>query len=205
MPDSTPSPADLTPGQEWMRDQTAAAVARFDASIPPLYRPPVPMPAEVAAWAALGRRARGLAIVGKIGRGKTHLAWHAARAWLHAWIADPDWHGNPQVVAHRATELLDRMRPDTRTDPYLTIERAKNCDLLFLDDLAAARPNAWTQERFYEIVDDRYIKALPILLTADVPPAKFVDWLGPRTAPRLGEMCTISFLDGPDRRLAAAR
>ncbi|MBQ1164392.1 WhiB family transcriptional regulator, partial [Streptomyces sp. A73] len=35
---------------------------------------------------------------------------------------------------------------------------AQTCGLLYLDDLAAARvsPSGWTQERLYEIFDERY-------------------------------------------------
>lgn len=196
------SPADTHDAeQEWLRDRANALLARVDAVTPSLYRRPIPIPDHVHGWAN-GQHRGGLAIVGPMGRGKTHLAWQAARLWVTARIAHP---GMPNVIAYRATELFDALRPDAPTNPYTVLERAKTAGLFILDDAAAAKPSVWTQERLYELVDERYAEQRPLLLTADVPPNKLGEWVGPRVASRLTEMCTVQVLDGPDHRVGGAQ
>lgn len=196
------SPADNHDAdQEWLRDRAAAFLARVDATTPALYRRPVPIPDSVQNWAK-GRTTTGLAIVGPMGRGKTHLAWQAARHWVTARVAKP---GIPSVLAYRATELFDKLRPDAATNPYTVLEEAKTVGLFILDDVAAAKPTVWTQERLYELIDERYTEQRPLLITADVPPKKLGEWVGPRVASRLTEMCSVQVLDGPDFRTAVAR
>ncbi|MBQ1165382.1 ATP-binding protein, partial [Streptomyces sp. A73] len=75
-----------------------------------------------------------------------------------------------------------------------------------LDDLAAARvsPSGWTQERLYEIFDERYTNQRPVHITCDVLPNQLADVVGDRVASRLAEMCRggIHLMRGADRRLA---
>ena len=196
------SPADNHEAdQEWLRDRADAFLARIDAATPALYRRPVPVPAAVQSWAD-GQTTTGLAIVGLMGRGKTHLAWQAARQWVSSRVAQP---GIPSVITYRATELFDKLRPDAPTNPYTVLEQAKTVGLFILDDVAAAKPTVWTQERLYELIDERYTEQRPLLITADVPPKKLDQWVGPRVASRLTEMCSVQVLDGPDHRAAVAR
>ncbi|MEU1071866.1 MULTISPECIES: DnaA/Hda family protein [unclassified Streptomyces] len=200
------SPASFDPADEqWLRDRSAAALARIDTATPARYRRAVPVPDTTALWAKNGFDAAGLAIVGPMGRGKTHLAWQAAKLWAAACLADPACRYLPTVTAHRATELFDALRPDAPASPYTVLEAAKTCGLFILDDVAAAKPTMWTQERLYELIDERYVEERPILITADVPPSKLADWTGPRVASRLTEMCTVQVLDGTDHRQAGQR
>lgn len=195
------SPADHHDAdQEWARDRANALLARVDAATPALYRRSVPIPAQARDWAH-GRRT-GLAIVGLMGRGKTHLAWQTARLWVSAHTHQT---GMPNVIAYRATELFDALRPDAPTNPYTVLEKAKTAALFLLDDAAAAKPSVWTQERLYELIDERYAQQRPLLITADVPPSKLGEWVGPRVASRLTEMCTVQVLDGPDHRIGAGQ
>lgn len=184
----------------WHRERAAAALARIDAATPARYRQPVPIPATALQWANKGRAAESLALVGPMGRGKTHLAWQAAKTWASAVLANPAERHLPAVVAWRATELFDALRPDAAANPYKVLDAAKTAGLLILDDVAAAKPSAWTQERLYELIDERYVEQRPLLLTADVPPTALGDWVGPRVASRLTEMCAVQVLDGPDHR-----
>ncbi|MEV8523203.1 ATP-binding protein [Streptomyces sp. NPDC052000] len=191
--------------EQWHRDRTAAALARIDAATPARYQRDIDIPAVTLKWANQGQDAAGLAIVGPMGRGKTHLAWKTARLWAAACLAAPVCRTLPTVVVHRATELFDALRPDAPVSPYTILERAKTCGLFILDDVAAAKPSVWTQERLYELIDERYVEQRPVLITADVPPSKLADWTGPRVASRLTEMCTVQVLDGVDHRLGGRR
>lgn len=192
-----------TDQQEWLGDVREDAVTRFDARIPKLYRQPIPLPAEIEQWAAAGRTVPGsLFITGPIGAGKTHTAWTAARSWLAACF-DRDFSGNPVIAVHRSTGLFDALRPEA-DDARGVQKAAQEADLLFIDDLAAARvsPTGWTQERLYEIFDERYIQQRPVIITCDVLPNQLEPVVGPRVASRLAEMCRgrVLFVGGNDRR-----
>ncbi|MDJ0342214.1 DnaA/Hda family protein [Streptomyces sp. H10-C2] len=191
--------------QAWLRERAEAALGRIDAATPARYRSTIDVPAPISQWASLGFKADGLAIVGRMGRGKTHLAWQAAKLWATACLNESLINGMPTLVAHRATELFDALRPDSPQNPYAVLKAAKAAGLLILDDVAAARPSEWTQERLYELVDERYVQELPLLITADVPPNALAEFVGPRVASRLTEMCTVHVVDGPDFRRAGAR
>jgi DNA replication protein DnaC len=185
---------------EWLADVAAAALARIDGATPVRYREPIPVPAVTRAWADGTSATEALAIVGPMGRGKTHLAWRTARLWITSQTQRPDFGKLPTFVAHRATELFDKLRPDAPDNPYAILDKAKTASLLLIDDVAAAKPSVWTQERLYELIDERYVQRRPIILTCDVPPAALGEWVGPRVASRLTEMSTVQVLDGPDHR-----
>lgn len=185
---------------EWLRERAAAALARIDTATPIRYRRPIPIPDTTRAWADGTRTTDALAIVGPMGRGKTHLAWHAARLWAASRLDREDCRDIPTLVAHRATELFDRLRPDAPDSPYDVLDKAKAAGLLVIDDVAAAKPSVWTQERLYELIDERYIQQRPLIITSDVPPAALGEWVGPRVASRLTEMSIVQVLNGPDHR-----
>lgn len=193
----------ITDQDEWLAEQREAALARFDIRIPKLYQQPVDLPDAAATWATAGRATPGsLFITGPIGAGKTHTAWTAARIWLAASFAHA-FTGNPVIAAYRSTELFDALRPEA-DDARRTQQTAQKADLLFIDDLAAARvsPAGWTQERLYEIFDERYVQQRPVIITCDVLPSTLEPIVGPRVASRLAEMCRdrVLFLGGNDRR-----
>ena len=195
--------ASTPPDPEWLTERTAAALRRVDAATPVRYRSAIPIPPVARAWADGTATSDALAIVGPMGRGKTHLAWHVARTWIeHATHTSNEF---PTLVAHRTTELFDMLRPDAPDSPYALLKQAKTASLLIIDDVAAAKPSAWTQERLYELVDERYVQQRPLIITSDVPPAALGEWVGARVASRLTEMSTIQVLDGPDHRTGGAR
>lgn len=205
MPSSSDEP---TIQQLWLQDRRDDAFARLASRTPALYAEPIELPAPVAAWAAAGRKApSGLFLTGPIGVGKTHTAWTAAHAWLAACFNGP-YRGNPTLSIWRSTSLFDALRPEAQ-DPRGVTKAAQEADLLFIDDLAAARvsPTGWTQERLYEIFDERYTKLRPTLITCDVLPKDLGDIVGPRVSSRLAEMCAdrIEFIAGRDRRKQSAR
>jgi len=173
---------------------------------PPRFRGPVPVPAEVREWASAGslEGRSGLYIEGRVGTGKTHLAWAALALWCeeagvtpHA--GNPDSPARrPNVVCTRMTDLLDSLRPGE--DGTLRVTDCQMAALLFLDDVGAEKSSEWTQERIYSVVDHRYAHCLPLIITSNVPAADLADYVGQRTASRLAEMCTVIPLDGEDRR-----
>jgi len=187
----------------WLAERRTRTLTQFDTRIPALYREPVELPLPAYAWAlGTGSAPASLFLTGRVGVGKTHTAWHAARQWL-AHRADGDGPGVPVIQTWRSTAFFDALRPDAG-NPRDVTKAAQECDLLYLDDLAAARvsPSGWTQERLYELFDERYVNQRPVLITCDVLPGQLSPVVGERVASRLAEMCAggVHLMRGPDRR-----
>lgn len=193
---------------ECARERILAAVGSF---IPPRFRDQVPVPVEVSAWAARGAGAQGLYLTGPVGTGKTHAAWMAVAQWCAATSIVPrsaaaespyGLRSGPTVVFTRMTDLLDDLRPGT--DSTQRVRDCQKAGLLVLDDLGAEKASEWTQERLYSVIDDRYARCQPLIVTSNLPPLKLAEQTGKRTASRLAEMCLVVPMTGTDRRMPAA-
>jgi DNA replication protein DnaC len=196
----------LTPRQSWIAERRDAAVATFTAKIPGIYQAGIELEPAVAAWAAGRSDCPSLFLTGPIGVGKTHSAWQATRQWVHTQFGG-EYRGTPVVEIFRSTALFDALRPDAQENSTRAlVKHLQKVDLLFIDDLAAARPSAWTQERLFEIFDERYINRRPVIITCDVLPSALAEVTGDRVRSRLAEMCRggVVLLQGADRRRGAA-
>ena len=123
-----------------------------------------------------------LTFAGEPGTGKTHLAiaitWH----WLECATG---------VVAYWQVEVfLDGLREgyaqaqaNKDDGTYVTLNFAKKCSLLVLDDLGAEKATDWSTAKLDEIIDHRYLHQLATVVTLNVQPAA----LPPRLADRLLE------------------
>lgn len=205
MPSS--SADDLSLRDEWLQMRSHAALERFDERTPLIYRQCIGLHEDVQQWIA-GWGGGSLFIAGAIGVGKTHTAWQTCRRWLEAWYAPTrPWHGGPDLRTFRSTALFDALRPDGPDEVRRTlVKELQDCDLLFIDDLAAAKASTWTQERLFEIFDERYINRRPVIITCDVLPNQLSEVTGPRVSSRLAEMCgdSVVLLEGDDRRTGVA-
>lgn len=196
----------LSPRQSWIAERRDAAVATFTAKIPGIYQADIELEADVAAWATGRSDCPSLFLTGPIGVGKTHSAWQATRQWVHTQFG-AHYRGTPVVESWRSTALFDALRPDADGNSgRAMVKHLQRVDLLFIDDLAAARPSSWTQERLFEIFDERYINRRPVLVTCDVLPSALAEVTGDRVRSRLAEMCRggVVLLQGADRRRSAA-
>lgn len=198
---------ELSPRDSVLHERRTTALSRFDDRIPVIYRQPIDLTDDVAKWIA-GRGGPSLFLTGPIGIGKTHTAWQTCRRWLAAQYAPGEpWQGTPIIQTWRSTALFDALRPDAPDGEGRTLLRdLQRCGLLFIDDLAAARASTWTQERLFELFDERYINRRPVIITCDVLPNSLSEVTGPRVASRLAEMCrgSVVLLAGVDRRKETA-
>ncbi|MFD3568490.1 DnaA ATPase domain-containing protein [Streptomyces sp. NPDC058667] len=185
-----------------------AATAAFTQATPVIYRPEIAIHPQAASWADQTDTApASLFLTGPIGVGKTHTAWQSARRWLAAHIIRTG--RKPRIETWRSTSLFDALRPDSHDwDVRALTRQLQQADLLYVDDLAAARvsPTGWTQERLYEIFDERYINSRPCLVTCDVLPGATGNIVGDRVQSRLREMFRggVLLLEGTDRRAGGA-
>ncbi|MGW6946136.1 DnaA ATPase domain-containing protein [Streptomyces xanthophaeus] len=196
---------DENPMESWIDERRTETLAAYDEKIPSIYRRPIDLHHTAKAWADGGPKAPlSLFLTGSIGVGKTHTAWQSSRRWISRQFQGT-YRGNPIVQAWRSTQLFDALRADSGGGiPKVLMHLLQTADLLYIDDLAAARvsPTGWTQERLYEIFDERYINNLPVLITCDVTPDKISHIVGDRVCSRLAEMCRdgVVLLTGADRR-----
>ncbi|MFD6656860.1 MULTISPECIES: DnaA ATPase domain-containing protein [Streptomyces] len=193
--------------KEWLQQRTNGALSRFHDTTPLIYRKRIDVPKEVTDWVA-GWGSSSLFLTGHIGVGKTHTAWETCRLWLKAFYGpERPWNGAANIYTYRSTALFDALRPDGPDEVRRTlIKTLQDADLVFVDDLAAPKVTEWTQERLFEIFDERYIQQRPVIITSDVLPSDLGPVTGPRVASRLGEMCrdSVVWLEGDDRRRGEA-
>jgi hypothetical protein len=158
--------------------------------IPPVFKHALPLLSDVAHWVedfmagddALGDR-HSLALVGRPGCGKTHAAWQVIKEILGR--------GHDKFTYKKAAKLLAELQPrsgSTSSDEERIAELV-DIDLLVIDDLGAHKLTEWREEKIQQIVDGRWEKRHPLIITTNIPAARFSEHFGGRTGSRLGGMC----------------
>lgn len=111
-----------------------------------------------------------LVLIGPVGTGKTHLLMAVGNAALDADI--------PTLFAP-VPDLLDYVRQTFDPQSHLSydqfFERLKSIDLLLLDDLGAEASTPWANEKLFQLLNTRYVKRLPTMLTLNNRPWTFLD------------------------------
>jgi hypothetical protein len=107
------------------------------------------------------------------------------------------------AVAVTVPALLDGLRPGRA--PVEELSACEDARLLLLDDLAAERATDWTAETLYRLIDARYARRLPTIITTNATGAMIRENLGDRIASRLNGLGPVVSwpADAPDRRLPA--
>lgn len=140
------------------------------------------------ARACAGReQSRGLLLQGEVGCGKTHLAAAAINLTL-------ELGGDAMFLV--VPEFLDQLRYSYRReneglDESELIARTYKVPLLVLDDLGAHNYSEWVCNKLFTIVNHRYNRGLPCLITSNLDLKQLDDTIGGRTASRIVEMCRI--------------
>jgi DNA replication protein DnaC len=148
--------------------------------------------ATARAAIALGRgQIDGIVIRGPVGTGKTHEAVAAFRYLVER-------RGMVPAIAVAVPALLDGLRPGR--EPVESLSACESARLLLLDDLAAERATDWTAETLYRLIDARYARKLPTIVTTIATGELIRANLGDRIASRLNGLGMVVTLDGPDRR-----
>lgn len=190
-------------------EQARLALDYADAHIPARYADAVADDGAIAAWAdqiiagtladsadhviAAVRKGPSLLIVGPTGVGKTHQAYGALRRIAAAGV-------RAKWVAVSAADLYARLRPRHGVDAEAEFRLFADAPLLLVDDLGAAKYSEWVEEVTGRLVNWRYERLFPTIITSNVPPKELGEALGERVASRLAEMTDRVTLTGHDRR-----
>lgn len=165
-----------------------AFILKFRDSTPP---PRSPDAAWRVARAYADNPEGWLILHGAFGTGKTHLAVAIANERLAR--------GEPAVFIV-VPDLLDHLRSTFSPNSEVTydelFETVRNTPLLILDDLGTQTSTAWAQEKLYQILNHRYNKGLPTVVTTNLSP----DDIEPRLRSRIGDsqlskLCEIRDID----------
>ena len=210
LPDPGPGDAE----REHWRRQAVAANASYLRAIPGRYADAACDHPTVAAWVAelvataearpnpwvepVIRSGPSLLLAGVVGVGKTHQACGALRALLTSGV-------RCRGVLVTAADLYAEMRPRHGVDSEAVFWEYADAGVLALDDLGAAKGSEWTEEINYRLINHRYQRNLPTLVTTNRKPSELRDVFGARVMSRLAEMSRTVVLTGGDRRTRGAR
>lgn len=190
----------------WHRRQRAEyALTRWRTATPPRFRDAEATLPEVAAWAdhALSDNAAAgaLLLTGPTGTGKTHQAYGALRR-----VAA----GAPEkfeLIGVNSADMYGSLRPSQVAGAAeRELRRLSEVQFLLLDDLGTAKTTEWTEEITYRLINYRYNRCLPTVITSNLPARNdqgpdLTDFVGGRVASRLAEMVTTLVpMVGIDRR-----
>lgn len=185
-----------------------ARLQQTDARIPPRYRDARATHPTVLEWlrevvaqatpANPGARPQvttgpSLLMAGVTGAGKTHQAYGALRGLIQAGVA-------VRWEATTAADLYAGLRPHAGNDAERILTRVARVPVLVLDDLGAARTSEWVEEITYRLINQRYNRMLPTLVTTNLAIGELRAALGDRVASRLAEMTERATFEPVDRR-----
>lgn len=146
----------------------------------------------------------GLMMSGTKGTGKTHLAAAITINLINRGIP---------VIMNTMIKLLGKIKEtydgDLKETETSLIDLYSTVDLLVIDDLGKERPNEWTLEKLYTIVNNRYENLLPIVVTTNYDIDRLITRLTIKNnietaeaiVSRLNEMCVGVKMSWEDWRL----
>ena len=146
----------------------------------------------------------GFIITGTKGTGKTHIA---------AAIANDLLNRGTSVICMTERNLFDKIRRtysrEEQSDESAVRGIYERVPLLIIDDLGKEKASEWTLATLYAIIDGRYDRAMPLIITTNYDTKSLVEKLTPAgtdkttaeaIVDRLNEMCKTIMMSGPSWR-----
>lgn len=136
-------------------------------------------------------KGESLLLVGNPGTGKTHLAAAATNYIVKE-------HGIP-VKFGNFLELLENMKKSFGSAEDVGKELIE-VPLLVIDDLGKERQSEWSLSVLYRVINGRYEKYAPVIITTNETLSSLRNNVGEATFSRLIEMCEGITMNGQDYR-----
>lgn len=108
-------------------------------------------------------RSTGLLYTGPPGTGKTHLAVSVLKALIERYRV----RGRFVNFSHLVYELQSTFDPSTAETRRQILDPITRAEVLVLDELGATKPTDWVQDQLYLIINERYVRDLPTLMTTN--------------------------------------
>lgn len=179
--------------EQWLTEDRERRLTQFRTKRPAAFATRGRLDERVHAWLETfaGGQARTLVLGGATGTGKSWSAWKAVETLLVN-----GWRGGWEIVG--AYELSRLIAPPVDED---RLDRLAQVDLLAVDDLASIKLTDWAAAHLLGLVDHRWSRRLPTLITTNEPELGKI--VGDRIASRLSDGAAFVSLDGADRRRAS--
>mgnify|MGYP006423259887 CR=1 FL=1 len=138
---------------------------------------------------------KGIIYSGRYGTGKTHLA-----AAILKKIIEQGYSGLFISTPTLISKFKQSWDKNNELKEHELINSMQEVDLLLLDDLGSENPKGWIRERLFTIINSRYEKMLPTVITTNCDLGEISEQLGGRIESRIYEMCKGVRLNGKDYR-----
>jgi DNA replication protein DnaC len=101
-----------------------------------------------------------LVLLGKVGSGKSHLAYAIAGRMLDRGVG---------VYWDTVPELLDHLRNGYKDNSYMDLlQSMMRVPALVLDDLGAEQETSWVTEKLFQLLNRRYMDRRPTVITSNL-------------------------------------
>lgn len=143
-----------------------------------------------------------LFITGNVGTGKTHLAASVAN-----YLIENDIRVKFGTLINLLGEIKDSYKSDSETEGFI-MDTYSKVPLLIIDDLGKERPSEWVLEKLFTIINNRYERNLPIVITTNYNRQQLAERLANGSnyviaesiISRLYEMCSGIVIKDSDKR-----
>ena len=174
--------------------QHANRLKAYRESVPVMYRDaaladlPLAVEGAIAEWRTKGGST--LMLAGPVGTGKTHAAYATLNALSET----------ATVAATTLADLLTALRPDGDAK---AAQRAREAQVLLLDDFGAAKASEWAVEQVVALLDARLREGRQQIVTTNAPYDALVEAWDDRAMDRLRYHWLVIQMTGESRRKAA--
>lgn len=178
--------------EQWLTEDRDRRLEQFHDKRPAAFASKGRLDAQIHAWLeTFVGQPRTLVLGGATGTGKSWSAWKAVETLLAN-----GWRGGWEIVS--AYELSRLIAPPIDED---RLDKLAQVHFLTIDDLASIKLTDWAAAHLLGLVDHRWSRRLPTLITTNEPELGGI--VGDRIASRLSDGATFVSLDGADRRRAS--
>ena len=184
-----------------------------EAGVPPLFMSATKEDFPKKVWTKVMEHPSSF-ISGKPGTGKTHLAAAVIRSIYEDAVPKPYFDVDVSRWRFRKIKLpafttipglLLRMRAsisdENKENELGIIEEYTEDRLVVFDDFGAEKMSEWSLQVLYIVIDHRYTRMLPTIITSNLTIDDIGGRISDRLASRIAGMCNIINLVGEDRRL----